>query len=396
MVRPRVAVVCGYFDWFSGYQETALVTALSKIADVEVIAGNRVSPAFSDEHLAALGVSRVYEPTVRSVERDVLVSRLPVRERRSMVWSSQARRLLKQAHFDLVVQVMPGQLLPLAATLWTPRDCPKVALYGDNSAMWSALSPWQQKTKWLLFALTKGLLYSMVNRRARRVYNYTPETLQRLSRFQPSDRAELMPLTYRPDTFFQADALRSAWRSELGFADSDVVVATAGKFNAYKELERLLAAFKEAARGEPRLKLALAGSDDSAYAQRLRRQVADDALLSSRTTFVGFLEAQALNGFLNAGDIGVWPKLPAVTIQQAMGTGLFVVLPRNNWVGHLLKDDSVGCYFDPREQGALSAALMSACATVNWGPQSRSARSQNNQWLSADGIAVRLLAREVG
>jgi len=389
--RPQVAVVCGYFDWFSGYQETALVGALSSVADVEVIASNRVSTMFSDSHLKALEVPRVYPTSHRVRERGVLITRLPVRELRSMVWSWRARRVLRNAEYDLIVQVMPGQLLPLAATIWGPRTAPRVVLYGDNSAMWSALSPWQRRIKWAIFTVTKGLLYIAVNRRARAVYNYTPETLRRLSRFQPSGRAELMPLTFRTEDFFPSDDLRTRWRAELGFDADDLVVVTAGKFTAYKELERLLDAFRSAAREAPNLKLALAGADDSSYTQQLRRQVADDPVLAERTTFVGFLDTEALNGFLNAGDIGVWPKLPAVTIQQAMGTGLYVVLPRNDWVGHLVKDASAGRYFEPEQDGALTEALGSAASQLQRGAEQRAARAETNRWFSADGVAARLL-----
>lgn len=308
-----------------------------------------------------------------------------------MVWSWRAREVLRKADYDLIVQVMPGQLLPLAATLWSPPSSPKVVLYGDNSAMWSALSPLQRKVKWLAFAATKGLLYTVVNRRARTVYNYTPETLTRLAPFQPSDRAELLPLTFRSQDFFPSEQLRRSWRAQLGLAEDDLAVVTAGKFTAYKELERLLTAFRAAAADRPRLRLALAGADDSPYAQHLRRQVADDPLLAQRTVFVGFLDTEGLNGFLNAGDVGVWPKLPAVTIQQAMGTGLFVALPRNDWVGHLVRDDSVGVYFDADRPGALADAIGEAVSQVEREPGRRSERAEANLWLSAQGAAARLL-----
>jgi hypothetical protein len=396
MPRPKVAVIAGYFDWFSGYQETALVGALAEIADVEVIAGDRVSTMFSETHLRSVGMTRTYGACLRSPERGVLMTRLPVRELRSMVWSWRARKVLSSAAYDLIVQVMPGQLLPFAATLWGPQDCVRVALYGDNSAMWSALSGWKQRLKWWVFSGTKGLLYRAVNRRARKIYNYTPETLRRLSAFQPSTKAELMPLTYRSEDFYSSDQLRGEWRSRLGFSPSDVVVATAGKMAAYKELERLLRAFRTAAQEEPALRLALAGAGDDSYSQHLRRLVDDDRVLRARTSFMGFLDTESLNGFLNAADIGVWPKLPAVTIQQAMGTGLFVVLPRNDWVGHLVTDDAVGYYVKPDDgEAELVTALVRAARDVPMDQTARRARSRANEWFSAAGVASALLADNV-
>ena len=60
--KPRALLLTGYFDWFSGYQETALAAWFPRYADTEVIASDRVSPMFSDAHLAGLGISRRYSP----------------------------------------------------------------------------------------------------------------------------------------------------------------------------------------------------------------------------------------------------------------------------------------------------------------------------------------------
>src|SRR5690349_19297406 len=113
---PEVLLVVGYFDPFSGYQETALADGLSKVASTEVLTSDRVSPAFSDEHLDRLGVPRRYASgtTMMGV---LTITRLPSRELRSMVWSSDARHHISRGDYKLIVQMMPGQLLPAAGSL---------------------------------------------------------------------------------------------------------------------------------------------------------------------------------------------------------------------------------------------------------------------------------------
>ena len=116
-------------------------------------------------------------------------------------------------------------------------------------------------------------------------------------------------------------------------------------------------------------------------------------MLSDRTTITGFLDTEALNGFLNAADIGVWPKLPAVTIQQAMGTGLFVVLPRNEWVGHLITSDGLGFYVKAESGSSeLGDAILRAAQSVAFDGAARQARSEANAWFSAAGIAAKVLS----
>jgi len=100
-----------------------------------------------------------------------------------------------------------------------------------------------------------------------------------------------------------------------------------------------------------------------------------------------------LNGIFNASDVGVWPVLPAVTIQQSMGTGLPVVLPRNEWVGHLLRCES-GRYFSPDDDDQIVARIAAAldAAIRGLGKISRAARAADNEWLGAHRVAELLLS----
>ena len=383
MTRPRVGVLVGYFDWFSGYQETALVKALEPLAEVEVIASDRVSPIFSDAHLERLGVERTYA-TGSSTERGVTVTRLPSQERRAMVWSRDVRRVLRERDFDLLVQVMPGQGLS-AAGAFVPKSERRIVLYGDNSAMWSGLSGWKQRLKWVVFAATKGQLYRLVNRRSDVVFGYTPETLRRLAPFQKGCETALLPLAYDSRTYFYSEELRERGRAELGFQPHERVIMTAGKLVPYKRLEMLVDAFTEIADAQPEVRLLVVGDDGGDYSASLQRRVPE--ALRSRTTFLGFQDADGLNRLFNVADVGVWPALPAVTIQQAMGTGLAVCLPRNEWVGHLVRPGS-GTYFGPGSPvPTLTAALEETLSTFDFGSPARRSRGDVNGWLAGEGIA---------
>jgi hypothetical protein len=87
--------------------------------------------------------------------------------------------------------------------------------------------------------------------------------------------------------------------------------------------------------------------------------------------------------------------MPAITIQQAMGTGLKVVLPKNDLVGHLLRPDS-GEYFVPCDDDDWQSVEQSVRDVVRVSPLlDLGARQQvcvANAWLSADSIAGSLLA----
>ncbi|MDO8108508.1 glycosyltransferase [Isoptericola sp. b441] len=390
MTSKKILLIVGYFDWFSGYQETGLATWLSRYASVEVLTGDRVSTMFSDGHLDSLGLPRRY-PTGTTEEHGVRVTRVPTTEIRSMVWSWAAVRHIRSGNYDLIIQVMPGQLLPLAATLAGNRTR-RVALYGDNSAMWSHLPRWKRLIKGLLFAMTKGILYTVVNSRANEVRGYTPNTVARLRAFSAGRAIEVLPLAFDPGIFKFDPQVRLSKREELGYSPADIVVIAAGKTQRKKRLDLLIAATAALAPQFPSLKLLLTGIDDSEYSRDLVETVKATPGLAGRTQFTGFVDASELNRLFNASDIGVWPRMPAITIQQAMGTGLAVAVPSNDWVSHLLRPGT-GVYFSAADEHPVEE-IASAIRTLVCKGQSdddRGWRATTNRWLGADRVVQSLL-----
>lgn len=378
---PRVLIVAGYFDWFSGYQETSLAGALARAADLTILAGDHASPIFSDAHLERVGAKRVYENGTTH-EHGATMVRVPVKELRSMVWSNEAVRFVRQGKFDLVIQVMPGQILPLAGA--AARGATRVALYGDNSAMYAALAPWKAKLKFLAFAASKGAIYALNNAGADRVFGYTPETLQRLRAFGAGKRYELLPLTVDSAKFFVSADLREQTRRELGIPDTTKLVIAPGKPQPQKRVDALIDALNDQS---TEWKLLVVGSDDSATSRELKNKV-EKLGLEDRVNFMPFVDAERLNALYNAADLGVWPTMPAITIQQGMTTGLPVLIPNNSFTSHLFTDGS-GAIEVPSIE-ALPASLRQVVDTPGSGDD-RAASAANNAWFTAENVAKQLL-----
>jgi len=390
MNRPRVLLLTGYFDWFSGYQETGLAAWFPRYATTEVIASDRVSHIFSDAHLAELGMPRRYEAGTR-VENGVKVTRFSTSEKRSMVWSTEARTYIESQQYDLIVQVMPGQVMPVAGT-FARNQAVRAVLYGDNSAMWSHLSVTQRILKGAAFAVSKGALYALVNRRADLVYGYTPNTVSRLKFFGGGKKMSVLPLAFDPEKFYFDEGTRESRRQGLGYTDSDTVVLAVGKFQRKKRLDLLVEAFSKLTPRHVGLKLLIVGADDTAYSTEFKAQISADPGLSELVTVMGFVDAAELNALFNAADIGVWPRMPAITIQQAMGTGLNVVLPDNDWVGHLIRPGS-GTYFNTFDESDSLGIEMAIASQLggDLGAAGRKQRADVNAWLGADRLSISLL-----
>lgn len=204
---------------------------------------------------------------------------------------------------------------------------------------------------------------------------------------------QLMPLAYSPQSFFSSPELRREVRQDLDVGEEETLIVVAGKLEPRKRVDWVLEAFHRLAPTHPRLRLLVIGSDSSQYSREMERTLMASPH-AGRATVRPFADTSVLNGYFNAADIGVWPRNPAITIQQAMGTGLAVLLPRNDLVGHLIINGA-GQYFDLDEErgGACVAnALADTLARTDVSDQARSARAQNNTWMSADTIVRDLLA----
>jgi glycosyltransferase involved in cell wall biosynthesis len=307
-----------------------------------------------------------------------------------MLWSNKIKRYIERQKYDLMIQFAPGLIMPVAGSLAKNR-MKRTVLYGDNRAMWSQLAISARFFKWVAFSALKGPVYMYVNHRADRIFGYTPNTQTRLRAFSARKKMELLPLSFDPDVFTYDEELRAATRVELGYQSSDVVVVAPGKFARRKRLDLLIQAITDLSPRHPNLRLLLVGADNSECSVEIRRSIA----IGQRSKFIrlhDFVDSGRLNALMNASDIGIWPTMPAITIQQGLGTGLYTLLPRNDLVGHLLKSGT-GAYFDvdhTEMQSVLARAIEDA-ANINFDSNARQLRSTVNAWLGADHSARRLL-----
>jgi glycosyltransferase involved in cell wall biosynthesis len=243
-----------------------------------------------------------------------------------------------------------------------------------------------------VFAATKGALYTAVNASARASYGYTPDTLRRLRPFRAGRPSTVMPLAFSPERFHVDAEARRRFRAGLGMADDQILLVAAGKFEPQKRLEWLIGAFDAIAAEQRDVQLLLIGADSSPYSRGIARTL-DASPHRDRLHVRAFADSAGLNAAFNGADLGVWPRNPAITIQQSMGTGLSVLLPQNDLVGHLIKPGS-GHYFDLDDahgEECLTAGLAQALRHTTFSAAARRDRATTNAWLAADNVARDLL-----
>ncbi|OYT70374.1 MAG: hypothetical protein CFK52_11200 [Chloracidobacterium sp. CP2_5A] len=150
---------------------------------------------------------------------------------------------------------------------------------------------------------------------------------------------------------------RQSCRQRFGLPEGAFVVGCLNRLEANKGQATLLSALEAAQGLAPRLHLALAGSADTDYLDKLRRQ-ADAAGLTAQVSFLGFVEDAP--GFLAACDAVAIPSLDeafSLGALEAWAAGAPVAVSDAGGLAELVAHEETGLRVAPLDPGAWADAL---------------------------------------
>ncbi len=136
---------------------------------------------------------------------------------------------------------------------------------------------------------------------------------------------EIIPLGADTDRFKPDNSLRNQGRKELAIHGDELLIIYAGKLIINKEVHVLLEAFCSIKTKHAKIKLLLIGNADSAYVASLKK-TAKSYQMEDSVIWKDFVPNAELPKYFNAADIGVWTGKPSNVIQEAIATGLPVIL----------------------------------------------------------------------
>lgn len=142
-------------------------------------------------------------------------------------------------------------------------------------------------------------------------------------------RSIVIPLGADTDSFTKDNASRLSIRKKYKVSNKEVLFIYAGKISEEKDVHVLIKAFAKAANKIDNLRLVLIGNGSSEYMHVLKKIISDNKHISKKVSFIPFVKNNDLANYYNAADIGVWPGNLSITIQEAMATGLPVILPKS-------------------------------------------------------------------
>jgi glycosyltransferase involved in cell wall biosynthesis len=397
LAATRVAIVCAHFTPEVGYQEVDLARAFARLgARVRVVTTTRLSrnarTIVGQEYAAGIvrhdgyDVSRL-SPRVTIGPNVLGCNVLP--EIRDFVPSH-------------VILVGPGKLFGLELFSSGSSSWRSIAIIQDNSEAGSVQERGrlQRRSRALAHRLVKRPAYRRVVRNADRIVLNVPETraiirpwLGQRERKRLAQNGLDLRLGFDPERFYLDLCERREWRERHAVPDDELLLTTCTRATPAKRLEDIISSVSRLIAQGRAVRYVLAGLLDDAYGQRLRRHASEQAEPAA-FLLLPALRHDEMRAMFSGCDLGFWPRA-AITIQQAMGTGLPVVLRNRPSVSHLVIPGRNGWYVQPHEtvEDVLANAIgdVTALTVEERLARREAAASLSLSYLSYDRIALEMV-----
>jgi len=164
----------------------------------------------------------------------------------------------------------------------------------------------------------------------------------------PSDKIKFSPLGCNKLRFKRDENNRSIIRKKYNIQKDNVVFIYGGKLLPEKNIHLLLDCFIVLSKYNQKVKLMLLGNGPKEYESLLKAKILKNCL-ESNVIWINFVSNEDLPKYYSAADIGVWPGAPSITIQEAMGCNLPIIIKNSTHTSHLIKYKN-GYKFDNGKQ----------------------------------------------
>ena len=283
------------------------------------------------------------------------ILRLPSLSYKSKAYSFGLEKAVLDFNPDVLIILGVAKIFPVSLLNEAFHNKIKmVSVYGDAKEYLDR-GTFKQKLKTafheLGYRFIKEPLYRKAVKYCHRLVMNIPETndfflgfLKGKEKALFQQKRQMLTLGFDPDEYFYSETDRKQKRSELGFNEEDIVIITSTRVNKRKNLEKNIKLISQLHAAGKKVRYVIIGFLGDDYERELKAFI---QLQPNPDLFrcFPFLHAAEIKKLYSAADIGIWLKV-AISIQEAMGTGLPVILENKPSVNHLIKDGVNGWFFE--------------------------------------------------
>lgn len=243
-----------------------------------------------------------------------------------------------------VLFIHNGSFLDIRKVVNYLKKHKNIRVYVDNHGDFS-----NSAKNWLSLNILHKLLwrhcFHMIEPYTRKFYGVLPTRVDFLVNVYgtPVDKTELLVMGADDELVMKAKdpAVKSAIRNQYGISEDDFLIVSGGKIDHFKT--QILLLMKAVHRiNRPNVKLIVFGS----VVEDMQQQVKD--LAYGNVQYIGWIQSNEAYNYFAASDLGVFPGRHSVLWEQAVGTGLPLIVKEWEGTKHIdiggnvlfLQDDS--------------------------------------------------------
>lgn len=357
----KIAIVCGHFLPEMGYVEVYFAKELAKAHHQVAVITTSAIPAYV-KHLTAANYAVGKQ---LHHEHNYAIFRLkPIVSLGQMVLSYGLKKIIQDFSPNVIIVIGVGKFFPFP--VFNLKGNYKInTLLGDNEDSFENKTT-LIKIKNHFLKKIKAFAYVKAIKKSTFLFTYTPETVGLVKKIVDKKLHSLLEkksvsisLGFDEETFYFNENERNTKRKQLGLTD-EIVIVTATRIVPYKRLEKLIDWVDEANKQGINLHYIIIGFFDDAYGNEVKTYI-QQKKYASQFTCLPFLPNNEVRKLYAAADIAYFPTA-VISIFEAMGTGLPLVLPQKNNISHILDNKTSGFYI---ENENINDAIKRAILLIN-------------------------------
>ena len=325
----KILHICQYFQEDMGYQENMLPIAQKKIGNkVYIITSDREHEFFNNKK------RRIKKVNIQNYKGVILI-------RSDINFELVNRFVVFKNLYKIINRIKPDYIFHhdlTAPSLFTvlnyKKNNPNVILVCDSHAEHAntaktIISYFYHRIIWRNILRTRIKFID-------KIFCISPECIDFVRKIYniPGEILRFLPLGGDISNIDNYNFFRNKYRNMLNVKEEELLIIHAGKIVPAKKTEKLLNSLKFV--NEKNIKLILVGSIYKEYKKILNKNINND----KRITYIGWKNAEELSKIFCAGDVLIQPGSSSAIFEQAICSGLPIVLRKTKLGQYLVSKDN--------------------------------------------------------
>jgi len=328
----KILQIIDYFQPKLGYQETYLSKKLMKLGhEVRVITSDRYFPFPNYDYTVKNILGKRKLKPGYFIEEGIKVQRLPVLfEIGHWIYLKGLKKAIHTFKPDAIHIHNHYSFTAFRVARLKNKNCKLIVDSHLAQHNFSIANP----LKRIVLILFKKIFLPTIIRNADYIVGVSEGAKTVLQKFFGIKKEIIViPLCAETDIFKKNIKDRYKKRKEFGLKEEDILFIHVGKLTPDKDVDIIINSIKQYMRNDKKIKLFIIGQGDKEYINFLKSKIEKE---KNQIKFFNFMTNYKLAEFYNMADIGIWAGAHSITIEEAMATGLPIIVPKLNSTEHLV------------------------------------------------------------